>query len=107
MDDKDKITVAKTVNAWKTLGNLNQSVLLIGPSHTGRTTFAELVKKYLYDSPNAALLFDGAKSNYILEGVISSKSIKVQTAYPVLYEKSRKDKEELKLVDVPCFIYAP
>jgi hypothetical protein len=80
---------------------------LIGPSHTGRTTFAELIKKYRYNDPNPNLTYDAAKNNYNLDGVISNRAIKIQTIYPGVYEKSKKDKEELKIVDVPSTILPP
>jgi uncharacterized short protein YbdD (DUF466 family) len=102
---EDKVTVSRIVNSWNCLDRGEQSIMLIGPSHTGRTTFAELLRKYCYGEPSPALAYDNGKYN--LEGVISSKSIKIQTAYPVLYEKSRKDKQELRLVDVPSFVYPP
>jgi hypothetical protein len=42
-----------------------------------------------------------------MEGVISNKSIKIQTIYPSLYEKSHTDKDELKIIDVPSYLYPP
>lgn len=101
----DKATVAKTINTWHSLGTTRQAVLLIGPSHTGRTTLAELIRKHVYGVPHPNLAYDNGKYN--LEGVISNKTIKIQTIYPVLYEKSHKDKDELKIIDVPSFIYPP
>lgn len=86
----DKVTLAKTVNTWSCLERVSQSILLIGPSHTGRTTFAELIHKYVHGAPTPGLAYDNGKYN--LDGVISNKSIKIQTGYPALYEKSRKDK---------------
>jgi GTPase SAR1 family protein len=42
MDDKATATptVGKTVNSWYSLGTTQKAILLIGPSHTGKTTFA-------------------------------------------------------------------
>lgn len=52
------------------------------------------------------MIFDAGKGNYNLEGVISSKSIKIHTIYPAVYERS-KEREELKIVDVPATILPP
>jgi septin family protein len=102
---EDKVTVGKTINSWNNIDKLGKSILLVGPSYTGKTTFAELNKKYKYNDATPNLAYDNGKYN--LEGVISNKSIKIQTVYPVVYQKSRSDDEELKLVDIPTFIYPP
>jgi septin family protein len=102
----DKATVGKTINSWHSLSITRQAILLIGPSHTGRTTLAELIRKHVYGNPHPNLAYDN-NGKYNLEGVISNKTIKVQTIYPALYEQSHKDKDELKIIDVPSFVYPP
>lgn len=39
-------SLTKTVNAWDSIPNCNKMILLMGYSYTGRSTFAELIKKY-------------------------------------------------------------
>jgi len=60
--------------------------MLIGYCHTGRTTLAELIKKYYYNNPTPGLTYDNGK--YILDNVISVKTIKLQTVVPVVYGSS-------------------
>ena len=56
---EDRVTVARTVNSWHALGSVPQSILLIGPSHSGRTTFAELIKKHCFNAPSPGLALCG------------------------------------------------
>ncbi len=39
-------TLERTINAWDCIGKHPKTVMFIGLSHTGKTTFAELVNKY-------------------------------------------------------------
>lgn len=90
MEDKsDKITINKIINSWFNITTKKRVIFLIGYSHTGRTTFAELIKKYQFGDSSDGLTFDAGKYN--LEGVISPKAIKIQTTAPVIYAKDSKD----------------
>ena len=53
--------VNKIINSWHNIEKLNHTILLLGYGHTGRTTFAELVKKYKYNNPSQDLLFEIGK----------------------------------------------
>lgn len=64
-----------------------------------------MIKKYQFKNPTPGLTLD-PKIGYVLDGVISIKSIRVQTIYPSVYEQSN-EKEELKILDVPCMILPP
>lgn len=101
----ENITIAKLANGWHTLPKINNAVLLIGYGNTGRTTLAELVKKYKFNNPSPGLTFDSSKYN--LENVIAAKSIKLQTTAPVLYENNPQEKKEMKILDVPSYFLAP
>ena len=96
-------SLTKTVNAWNALPKHNRIVFLVGFSNTGRTTFAELTKRFQFGIINPALSFE--KDKYQLENVISAKSIKIQTNLPVPYPSNGPDK--ILLVDVPCFCLTP
>lgn len=48
----DKISVDKMVNIWSSIEKIKRSILFVGPSHSGRTTYAELLKKYRFGSPS-------------------------------------------------------
>lgn len=82
---------AETLRAWDRVGEAERTVLLVGLSHTGRSTFAELVHLYQHHQKDKhpALVFE--KEKYAREGVIAIKSIKIQTALPELYCNPRKD----------------
>ncbi len=62
----DKISIDRIVNAGSNIGKLQRAILLVGPSHSGRTTYAELLKKYQYGTPSENLTYDAAKGNYNL-----------------------------------------
>jgi ribosome-interacting GTPase 1 len=93
------IEIPKAVNAWESLPSCDQSIVLIGFSNTGKSTFAELINKYVFLNENH-LKFE--KDKYILEGVISAKSIKIQTTVPQLYFE--KGGHGLAILDSPCYI---
>jgi polynucleotide 5'-kinase involved in rRNA processing len=56
--------LSKTINAWDSIYSSQKSIMLLGNSNTGRTTFAELINKYQYKITNKALIFE--KDKYIL-----------------------------------------
>ena len=56
-------TINKLVNGWTILDKIPKSVVLIGYSHTGRTTLAELIKKYYFKNPSNGLTYEGGKYN--------------------------------------------
>lgn len=78
-------SINKIINGWNTIEKLDRSVLLLGYGHTGRSTFSELIKKYQYKNKSNDLNYESNK--YVLEGIIATKAIKLQTITPVLYEK--------------------
>jgi hypothetical protein len=49
--------LSKTVNAWDTIPNSDKMVMLLGYNYTGRSTFAELIKKYQFGVKNESLIF--------------------------------------------------
>lgn len=56
--------LSKTVNAWDTIPPAHKMLMLIGYSYTGRSTFAELIKKYQFREDEGKLIFE--KDKYIL-----------------------------------------
>jgi hypothetical protein len=78
--------LARTINAWDMVGNAPKSLLFIGPINHGKSTLAELINKYQFGVDNPRLTFD--KDKYILDNVISSKSLKPQTVVPAVYRQA-------------------
>jgi len=78
-------SISNYINSWSIFEKLNRSVLLLGYGNTGRSTFAELIKKYYYKNKSNDLNYE--KDKYVLDGIIAAKAIKLQTVNPVLYEK--------------------
>lgn len=99
------VSVNKLINGWSILDKIPKSVLLIGYSNIGRTTLAELIKKYYYKNPTPGLTYEGGKYN--LENVIAAKSIKIQTTVPAVYEANNGNKEDVKILDIPSFCLSP
>lgn len=96
--------LGKVVNSWSRIGENNQSVLLIGYTNSGKSTFAELINKYQHGVKSEGLIFE--KDKYLYEGVISAKSIKIQTVVPTIYRSHNKD-DTLAIIDVPCYSMPP
>lgn len=75
--------LSRTVNTWDIIPKPHQAILFIGLTNSGRTTLAELIKKYQMGINNPAFTFDGKQ--YSLEGVITPKPTKIQTTTPRYY----------------------
>lgn len=85
--------LSRTINAWDMVGSSSKSVLFIGPINQGKSTLAELISRYQFGVDNPRLTFD--KDKYILENVISSKSLKPQTVVPAVYKQGSLPEGEL------------
>lgn len=101
----DNDSLEKDVNAWYRIGETKRSILLIGYSNSGRSTFAELLNKYEFGAKNEGLIFE--KDKYIYEGIISAKSIKIQTVVPQVYLSPTPQEDSLAIIDVPCYCMPP
>lgn len=74
----------RLVNSWDMISQNKEILYLVGASHLGRTTFAELINKYVHKHDIPDLRFE--KDKYIRDNVIAAKAIKIQTNAPVVYK---------------------
>jgi hypothetical protein len=58
-----EVAFNRLINGWSILDKIPRAVLLLGYSNTGRTTLAELIKKYYYKNCTAGLTYEGGKYN--------------------------------------------
>jgi hypothetical protein len=57
------VSLDRLINGWSILDKIPTAVLLIGYSNTGRSTLAELIKKYYYKNGTAGLTYEEGKYN--------------------------------------------
>jgi ribosome biogenesis GTPase A len=80
----DSDTLARAVNAWDVVGRHQKTILFMGYTNTGRSTYLELINKYQHGVKSPGLVFE--KDKYLHDGVISAKTIKIQTVLPAVYK---------------------
>lgn len=108
-------SLSKITGVWTDFYNRNKDsnlkcICLLGTQNSGRSTLCELFSAYVGNNRHKDLQFDDGKvKQFILPGVISSNSLKIETVKPAIYPINAQvdNLPSLTIVDTPTYTLPP
>lgn len=105
----------KITPVWASFYNENKSknlnaICILGTQNSGRSTLCELFSAFVANERNKSLVYDDGKvKQYLLPGIISANSLKIETTKPVIYkiEPKIENLPGLTIIDIPTFALPP